>query len=371
MTWRDVLASDEWRAGMLATSRTSDSRVELIDADGMSVQDVPCDGVRVSMDGESSEMWGCEIQVTNQLIPLLPEDPLDPRANLRIRVWWRELLPSGWVEVPMCTTYPADPAIDDDGIPVVALTGRDSVVEAKRGGYRGQTIKVGGLTVTQALDRLFQVVAPGIPSEIADSAEVLPAKYTLGSRAPDEDWAEIAGLAGFSVWTDRTGVIQVGPAPTPSTPVAQWASGKGCVVQRARREMRTSDMRNRVVVRSTHPNLKKPVVGIAEDTDEGSPTWIGLGRIWEEVIESDAPTTVTAATQLARVELTKRLLPMDTITVTIPARPDLDAGSLCQIARARAGISGDYRVSSWSMVMPKPGESPDLLTVTMKARQRL
>lgn len=356
---------------MLAPTRTSDCRVELIDYNGDTVSDVPADGVRVTMDGESSETWGCDLRVTGQMVPVLPDDPLDPRANLRIRIWWRELLPSGWAEIPMCTLYPADPVIDDDGTPSTTLTGRDPVIEAKRGGYRGQTIKVGGMTVTNALTRLFRVVAPAIQSEIADSDETLPAKYTLGTRAPEEDWTEIAGMAGFAVWSDREGVIQVGPPPLPKEPAAQWSAGPTCVIASAKREMRTSDMRNRIVVIGTHPKIKKPITGVAEDTNEGSPSWIGSGRIWEEKIESDAVTTVAAAVKLAKRELAKRLLPMDIVSVTIPARPDLDAGSLCQIARSKAGIAGEYRVASWSLVMPKPGESPERVTVIMKSRPRI
>lgn len=371
MTWQETLESDEWRQAMTAAERTSDSRVEMIDTFGDWVTDVPADAAQVTLDGESAEMWGCQIRVVGQMIPLSSEDPLDPRANLRIRVWWRELLPSGWAEILMCTLYPSDPDIDDPGIPEVVLVGRDALSEAKRGGYRGQTIKVGGWTVTRALERLFAIVAPGIPVQVADSDETLPAKYTLGGRSPDEDWTELAAMADFSVWSDREGVIQVGPATEPSNPVASWQYGPGCAITRAGREMRTSEMRNRVVVVSTHPKVKKPIIATAEDTDEGSPTWIGYGRIWEEKVESDAITTATAAAKMARKELGKRLLPLDVAKVTIPGRPDLDFGDLCEISHAKAGLAGEYRVASWALNMPQRAASPDSMTVTMKARPRV
>lgn len=361
----------EWADAFNSSQRVSDTRVELIDTYGQWVADVPADAVSVSMDSEATERWGCQLRVVNQMIPLLPSDPLDPRANLRIRVWWRELLASGWDEMLVCTLYPADPEVEDSGIPTVTVTGRDALSEARRGGYKGQTINVGGKSVTYALEKLFQVVAPGIPVSVADSDEALPSKYTLGEQSPDDDWTQIAAMADFTVYTDRSGVIQVGPEPEPDDPSAVWSDSESCKITQATRSMNTTDMRNRIVVRSTHPKIKKPVVGVAEDTDEGSPTWVGLGRIWEESIDSDKPTTVTAARKLARQELIKRLMPMDEAKVTIPARPDLDGGDLCLISRARTGLAGEYRVASWSIVMPQKGAAPEPMTVAMKAKPRV
>ena len=371
MTWRSVTATPEWRAAMESESRESDSWIEMIDAYDQQVVIVPADAATVSVDGASTENRKIEFDVTEALIPLLSSDPLDPRANLRIRAWWRENLSTGWADVLLGTWYPVDPLLTDNGIVTTKMTGRDALWEAKRGGYRGQSIKIGGKTCDDALRRLFDVVAPTISVTVASTDEKLPAKYTLGARKPEEDWAEIAGIAGFVVWADREGGIQIGPEPASSHAVASWSDGSRCSIETAERELRTSDMRNRIVVVSTHPKVKKPIVGIAEDTDEGSPTYIGLGRIWEERIESDTVTTVTAARKLANVELSKRLRPIDYAKVTIPGRPDVDPGDLCLINRARSGFAGDYRAESWSLPLPRAGVDPEKMQIAMKARPRI
>lgn len=340
-----------WQTAVKAARRTVRCRAGLVTPDGTELgAPVPIVDGTIRYSGESSEQWAADVTLEDYLwVPLTPDDYLDPRAGYRLRIWWELLTPSGWGSVTCGTFTLHDPDISDDGRLSMSLQGVDAITEAKRGGYGGQTLSVGGQTVAAALQLIFDTVYPAAPTSIPETTVTLPAPYELGARTPFEDWTEIALLAGWVVRADRDGVIVAGPPSTDPTSRATWQEGPDNRVTTIRREVTTSEMINRVVVVSTSPEVVPPILAIVEDTDESSPTWVGKGRIWEDRIESDAVATQDAADNLARLHYGLRRLPTETVTVRLPPRPDLDYRDVVTIGRRRVGATGSYRVSGWTL----------------------
>lgn len=342
---------DLWQAAVTARRRTVRCRVSLVNLDNVAVgASVKVADGAIRFTGESSEQWTADFTVSDPLmVPLSPDDPLDPRAGLRVRIWWELLTTLGWVSVPCGACVLHDPDISDTGVLSMSLEGTDLITEIRRGGYGGQTISVGGLTVPDALGLLFDQVAAAYPRRVGASTVTLPSVYELGAREPFEDWTEIAAMAGWVVRADRDGIITCGPPPSDDTIRATWQEGADNRAASVRRKITTSEMVNRVTVVSTSAEVTPPIVSVVEDDDESSPTWVGLGMIWEQRIESDAVATQDGADNLAALTYGRMRWPTETVEVQVPPRPDLGYRDVVQIGRRRVGATGAYRVSSWDL----------------------
>lgn len=369
-TWRDYIATPAWISAVTAQQRVLSARVEMIDASGAYVADLPVQSGTVDFRGEQPEQWACSLMLTDpRAVPRDYRDWLDPRSGLRARIWWRLLDDGAWVDVP-CGTYTLEnPTIDDSPSGVsVSVTGRDQMALARRGGYGSAVVAVGGLTVDAALRRVFGAVARGVPLRIGASTATLPAVYELADRDPAKDWTEIADLAGWVVRTDREGAIVAGPRVERAAIVADWTEGPTCAVSSVRRALAHDSMVNRVIVRSTNPDVTPAIEVVAEDTDEGSPTWIGRWGPYELNIDSDAVASVDAAMSLARMHLGRLRLPQETVSVQVPPRPDLAYLDAVSLARARAGVGGIHQVSSWKLPLAAPDGGPGLMNVGLMTR---
>ncbi len=364
--WDDLLAMPEWAAQMAAVDRQVACRVEVIDPTGAPVGDAVIDSGTVRMTGGGSEMWVANLSGTDpDWLPMDYTDALDSRSGNRVRIWWQELIPAldGWGEVPVMTGWPHNPDVTDEGLPAWSLTVRDSLLEAKRGGYGGKTVEVGGLTVDAALNALFEAVAPLIDRSIPPSLVLLPTTCTLGENDPDQDWTEIAALAGWAVWSDREGTITAGPI-TAATEV-DWSEGAGCRLTGLRKSSTTTDIKNRVVVVSTNSDVATTITAVKEDDDPASPTYVGDHGPWELRIESDTVASQEAADALAATMLAANLLPTVEITGKATPRPDLGWGDAIQLQRDRIGIYGIHTLTAFGMTLPKPGTVPELMEITM------
>lgn len=340
-------------------------RAGLVDRDGVLVSDsAPVESGTVDFRGEQGEMWAATVHLSHPLwVPRTPDDPLHPLSGLRMRLWWGLDVDGTREEVVVGTLDLEDPEISDDGHLGTSLTLRDPLAQVKRGGYAGQTISVGGMTVTAALDALFEAVAPSRPRRIGDTTETLPAVYEIGARNPGEDWSDIAALAGWRVYTDRDGVIVAGPLGPSAQVVCDWQDGTDSPVVSMVRKVTTSTIVNRVVVASTSPEVTPVIVGIAEDADEGSPTWVGRYGPYELRIESDTIASQAAADNMAATKLGQLMRPSETVEVTVPPRPDLWYRDRVLLARARVGVAGEHQLSAWSLDL-----AGGLMRVTMMSR---
>lgn len=369
MTWQEDLNSDAWQPAVTARRRDIGARAEMVDYDGNHVCDLPLSRVTVDFNSEQSEQWAASLTITDPaFVPLNATNPTDPRSGLRCRIYWQLKVEGNWVDIPVGTYHLEDPDTSDDGRLSCTLSGRDPLAEAKRGGYRGRTIDLGGLTVTEALRRIFEVVAPRLPLNIESSTVTLPAVYSVGNRPPAEDWTTIAEMAGFIVRTNREGTIVCAPRAETSNIRAYFKEGVDNPMITISRGVKTSTMINRVVAVSTSTEITTPIVGVVEDTDEGSSTWVGRYGPYETRIESDTISSVTAAENMARATYERWRHPMESVEITVPQRPDLEGRDLCSIARARVGAVGLYRVSGWKLTLTSGDQAPPTMTLTMMSR---
>ena len=371
--WRANTARAGFRQALVAPNREVSARAELVYLTGRPATylvngkpiELDFDAVHIEYSGELEESWKATFSTTNpDWVPTGADHPLDPRSQYAIRVYWQLTVDGDRVELPIGTFRPDSPTVHDTGTVEISWTGRDMLSVAKGAGYGGQVIDVGGWTVTKALQRLFATISPRQQLRVADATITLPAVYSLGSKTPEEDWKNLAAMAGWVVRTDREGVIVVGPPPDPASVARSLQEGDDCPVSDLVVDY-SSVLYNRVVVRSSSYEVDPPVWGYAEDTDPGSPTWIGTGVIRELPIDSDAVTTVEACTNMAKMHLGKYLRPTAAVSVVIPPDPTLDYRDRVIIGRAKAGVGGELRVSKWEMDVPVNGTPPGLMTATM------
>ena len=371
--WRVNTARAGFRQALVAPNREVSGRAELVYLTGQPATylvngkpiELDFDSVHIEYSGELEESWKAAFTTSNpDWVPTGADHPLDPRSQYAIRVYWQLTVDGDRVELPIGTFRPDSPTVHDTGTVEISWTGRDMLSVAKGAGYGGQVIDVGGWTVTKALQRLFATISPRQQLRVADATITLPAVYSLGSKTPEEDWKNLAAMAGWVVRTDREGVIVVGPPPDPASVARSLQEGDDCPVSDLVVDY-SSVLYNRVVVRSSSYEVDPPVWGYAEDTDPGSPTWIGTGVIRELPIDSDAVTTVAACTNMAKMHLGKYLRPTAAVSVVIPPDPTLDYRDRVIIGRAKAGVGGELRVSKWEMDVPVNGTPPGLMTATM------
>ena len=354
-----------WSRAVTDPRRVVDYRVEAVSVSGQSLGDVPVDGVRIEFDGDRTEAWGASFALSDpSMVPLTSADTLDGRSATRLRVWWRVLDDGTWLEIPVGTFCVTDPRIQDSGSLSITVDGLDPLAAARRGGYGASVISVGGMTVSDALATLFAAIAPGFPVSIEPSTATLPAVFDLWDRDPADDWREIAAAGGMVVRTDRWGVITAARQPTPETVAADWQEGPSCPVTDLDVEIRTSSIPRRVIVVSSSPDVSPPVVGVWDNPDADS-----QALTYEMRIQSSTVTTAAAATSLAALSGQRWSKPQSSVSVTVPARPDLAYGDLVLLRRAQAAVSGPYRVAGWALTLAGRDRAPEPMSVRMMARQ--
>lgn len=372
MTWLDDMASAAFLAEVENPRRTISSRVELVDVLGNHAGDLAVDGATSDFRGEAAQRWAGSLDVSDPaLVPTSQDSPLDPRARMLARLWWRLRKPDlvSWWEIPVGTMRTGDFSVGANRsgvqmtVPLVDVLAECS----ERGGYRGATVQLGGANVADALITLFGYLLPGVPITTGTTSVTLPTPYEVGGtdrRTPQQDWTDIAATAGWVVRTDRLGVIVCDATPEPAVTPIDWQEGPLCAVTDLDRALSWSTITNRVICSSSSPEVSPPVVGIVEDTDPGSSTYVGR-MVWPTEITSDAVTTVEAATNMARATFERYRRPLETVKVSVPQRPDLGYRTPTRLARIQAGVAGDYAVSSWNLRMtPKP----QTMAVTMMQR---
>lgn len=370
--WLSVAADPAFQAALLAEDRVIGTRLEMIDANGDHVDDLPFTGGSTDFDGISTESFAVTVTLTDKrYVPTGPRSLLDPRSGHRCRVWWRLRKPDRvtWWEIPLATVTLGKPRTRArHGQVEVSLTGRDAFSTARRRGYGDLVIPVGGLTVTAALRSLFEHVSPGTPTMIGDSAVTLPAVYELSDSDPGQDWEKIAGVGGMVARSTRMGLIEVAAPNWPAAVYADLQEGPGCPVVELSRDV-DDDIYNHVTVVSTNPDVTPTIVGVRRDTDPGSPTYIGgTYGAFRKTIRSDVVATQSAADNLAEVEFQRLRLPVETVSVKMRQRPDFDWGTLVVAKSDDAGTAGQFRVAGWTIPHNVPGTDPADMSVDFMAR---
>lgn len=368
--WQALLASPEWAAQMLSPERMCDTRVEVINADGVHLADIYPDGGTVAFTSANTARFRGDLTMVADY-PVDSTDLLHPFSRNRVRIWWREWLPAlgGWGEVPLMTGHPEDPGAEKSPGLSWTLPLLDVMTEVLRGGYGGQSIDVSGMTTADAIDAFLTAIAPWVPSSIPATTTVLPSTYVLGSNRPGDDLAAICKPAGWTLCSDRMGVASIDPGDMPSALTADWSEGDGCPVTKLGRDVTTSEVVNAVMVRTTSSDIVPPLVGRRQDTDPASPTFIGrYGPYWSDDNTTDAATDQAGVDAVAEAIFEEKRRAMDAVQLEVPARPDLFARSLVALNSPDMGVAGTYRVESWRIPLPKGGEAPKPMTVVMANR---
>jgi hypothetical protein len=227
-TWRQIIDGASWRTAITAHQRTIGYRAEMIDEEDNWVVDVPLTAGEVSFDGEAAEQWACQVSIPGEeWIAHTPTDYLDPRAGLRMRIWFRLLINGGWVETPIGTYVLEDPRITDNGaIPTTSLRGRDPLTMLRRAGYGSLVVSVGGLTIPDALQLIMTKVAPKTPFRVeASSSITLPTTYELTGTGPAGRHGDHRQAGGHD-YPHRPGRARGGAAePRTTGPARRLAGG--------------------------------------------------------------------------------------------------------------------------------------------------
>jgi hypothetical protein len=374
-TWRQIIERDWFQAAVNAHQRTIGYRAVMIDSKDREVTDVPVSGGSVDCDGDAAERWSCSITVVGkEWVPNSPKHVLDPRAGYRLRLYWRILIGSGWVEIPIGTFNLENPSITDNGpMPVITMKGRDVLSVIRDAGYGSEVVSVGGLTVPDALTRIFQRLVPDATIKIESSSTItLPDVYELSANDPLQDITTIAAQAGLLVFSDPEGIIVCAPAPEPNTPKADWQEGVDCPVTDLARDITTSAMKNSITVVSTNPEVDPPISATVEDDDPSSPTWVeGPFRRRRLTVRDDSVADVAGAEGLARSLLEGRKRPSESVKVTVPGRGDLIIRDQILLRRENVSVSNPYRVLKWSLPITAANEAPPVMSVTMMDRMVL
>lgn len=347
------------------------TRLEMIDADGNHVDDLPFDGGSTDYDGASTEPFAVTVTLRDRRwVPVGARSILDPRSGHWCRVWWRlRKADLSWWEIPLATVKLGKPRVSvSGGLVEISLTGRDAFAVARRRGYGDKVVAVGGLTVTAALQSLFLTVAPGTPVAVGASSVTLPAVYELSDSDPGLDWEKIAGVGGMTCAPTRMGMIEVAAVGWPSIVYADLQEGPDCPVVSLSREV-DDDLYNVVTVVSSNPDVAPTIVAVRQDTDPGSPTYIGGPYgVYRKTIKSDAVATQSAADNLAEIEYQRLRLPVETVSVSMRQRPDFEWATLVLAKSDAAGTAGQFRVAGWTIPHTVPGEDPAEMSVNFMAR---
>ena len=131
------------------------------------------------------------------------------------------------------------------------------------------------------------------------------------------------------------------------------------------RELSTDTFANVVIVASSNTEVDPPVSWVAKDNDQTSPSWVGYGREYVELLTSDVVTTRSQAKLLANQRLNVLRACSEQVQVTARNMPTLDVHSLVPVARGRIGVSGTYDVQAiaWDLNLR------NLMTVNMAPRR--
>jgi hypothetical protein len=169
---------------------------------------------------------------------------------------------------------------------------------------------------------------PGMPAELANRIlsrrERIPAGMTMSVTPPEPA-------------QDGSQLPQNAPEQPDGVSDVEWQAlgdpGKTALVRER--------------VRATNAELTDPLMGVAEDDDPSSPTFIGR-FVHELRIDSDAVITQEAADNMAALHLGGNRRPTETITGSAPPRPDLDYLQPVHVASRRHGVAGVAEVVGWS-----------------------
>jgi len=223
--WTDDRAA--FLAAVTSPRRTVDYRVEAVTASGRLLGPVPCDGVRVSYQGEQAESWRADFALSDlTMVPTSTRSWLDGRSGTRLRVWWQlqtqppanlcsnpgfEVDTSGWsVTAPVVSGTGATLTRDTTRAADGAASGKVVAASAFQGMGWPLTV-AGGQTVT-ATARVWAATG--------DTVQLVLRDLSAGVSVA------VASVTGTSTWQTATVSGTVGAASTSAALRVQAAAAQ-------------------------------------------------------------------------------------------------------------------------------------------------
>lgn len=183
--------------------------------------------------------------------------------------------------------------------------------------------------------------------------------YTVAAQTLKEGsdpWAEAARIAleaGFLLYADVNGVINMQPMPTFSAnqaTVGSFTEGTGGMLVKANRKFTRIGVYNDIIVSGENTGLTTPLRGQAQDQNPNSATYIG-GNYGDVVAfyRQTTPTTQAQVDAAAANLLLQNKWASDQLTIDAIPNPALDVYDAVSVTRARLGVNGAYIVDAISL----------------------
>lgn len=376
--WERLILNPYYHQAITDPTSTRRTRAEIIDENGAIIArlggpDATHPGAvegTVTMDTEQAVRWSADLTLDNpDLLPTSPLDLLHPLSRNQVRIWYGLWIPTEgrWGEIPVGTYYPAQTPHSDDGRFVSnRVLGFDAVARIKRAGWQ-VALDLSGAVVTDAIAEIIEDRAPWATYVITPATATVPPSYEPGEPGADpwDDVRKLAEVVGMVAYCDRMGVIRVEPRPGTGPADAHFVEGKNsALLGLPRVETDLSELVNHVTVTSADPDVDPPITGVAFDDDPTSWLYVPEAGLYTHHVSNPLVTTQAQAENWARNILDDRA-PVATLDALVEPHPHLDGGDTVNIARARAGVAGDYTLTKWTLGL-HPTDKMQITATTRK-----
>jgi hypothetical protein len=303
------------------------------------------------------------------LTPTSPFHLLAPLGNgLRVRTG--VVFPDGGEELPVVFTGRMGSSGGE--WPQVPLKAYDRMRELARQGFTLPLFIPPGTRYDAAIEQVINTLLPAPNVNFASSDFLVPPgglTFTEGDN-PAAKVREMASSIGMEVYADTLGrfVMTAEPDPQDAPVVWELADGDRSVVVGVDDGWDDTDSYSVVVCRGENLSNGEAVVGVAEDTDPGSPTYVGrYGRVVYPMTSPYVSTNAQAvAAAQARLQLVKGIA-RKVVLRCLPL-PFLDAGDCVHLSYSRSGIDANFVIDRLTLPLGAKGGPMEL---TLRARQEL
>lgn len=190
---------------------------------------------------------------------------------------------------------------------------------------------------------MINSVYPGLQYNLQGTTAVLPSGQSYGEgQDPWQAVQDIAMSVGYEVFFDANGVVVGFPTPAPTTQQSVWALGEGTptgplsITNVWTREGIVNDF---VVSATGTSNAAGGAQrAIAQDTNPGSPTFVG-GAFGDVADFTTTPLVTSNPQAAANNALAISLSSARQLTVTTTPNPLLDVDDVVTVTRARLGLN--------------------------------
>jgi hypothetical protein len=256
--------------------------------------------------------------------------------------------------------------------PEVPLRAFDRMRDLARQGFTLPMFIPPGTRYDAAIEQVINGLLPAPDVNFASSDFLVPAgglTFTEGDN-PAQKVREMASSIGMVVYADTLGTFRMFPEPDPQDAPVVWsfADDDGSVIEKVDDTWDDGDSYSVVVCRGENLTNGAAVVGVAEDSDVTSPTYVGrFGRVIYPMTSPYVSTNAQAvAAAQARLQLVKGIA-RKVVLRCLPL-PFLDAGDCVHLTYSRSGIDANFVIDRLTLPLGAKGGAMEL---TLRARQEL